>query len=195
MIHSENKYTIPNFLSAYRILAVPVIVWTLVHSHRELFVTLICINLITDIIDGWIARKFNMTTEFGARLDSIADIGTFVLSIVGFWIFETTFVMGHALEFWLIFGVYGLAQLASILKFRRPTSLHLYTSKVLGYIQGVFIFTFFVFGNCAVYFYFMVVLSIIADLEVLAVVLSISKPISNGQSIFHTLKRKANGTL
>ncbi|RZJ73456.1 CDP-alcohol phosphatidyltransferase family protein [Flavobacterium sp.] len=189
----ENVFTVPNALSAYRIVMIPVIIWSLANENRNLFATLICVNLVTDILDGLIARAFNLCTELGARLDSLADMGTFLLSIAGFWVFEEDFVREHAIAFCLIFGFYGLGQLSSLVKFRRTTSFHLYTSKILGYIQGIFIFTFFVFGNWNVYFYFMVAASCVAEFEVFLVVLTLKKPVSNAKSFFHIIKEQRHG--
>jgi CDP-diacylglycerol--glycerol-3-phosphate 3-phosphatidyltransferase len=191
----ENILNIPNLLSFYRLLAIPFIVWSLYEENRILFIILIAINLITDILDGLIARTFNLCTEFGARLDSLADMGTFFLSISGFLIFEKPFVAGHKLAFITLFIFYAVPQLVSLLKFRRPTSFHLYSNKIVGYIQGIFIFTFFVFGYNEFYFYFMVITSCLGDLEVFLLVLILPKIISNAKSIFLILKRKQNGTL
>jgi len=191
----ENILNVPNLLSFYRLLAIPFIVWSLFSENRTLFITLICINLITDILDGLIARTFNLCTEFGARLDSLADISTFLLSISGFWIFEKLFVIEHQIAFIALFSFYAVPQLVSLIKFKRPTSFHLYSNKIVGYIQGIFIFTFFVFGYNEFYFYFMIIASCLGDFEVFLLVLLLPKIISNAKSIFSVLKRKQNGTL
>jgi cardiolipin synthase len=191
----ETILTIPNLLSFYRLLAIPVIIWSLADNSRTLFIVLICVNLITDILDGVIARTFNMCTEFGARLDSLADIGTFILSICGFLVFEKPFVIEHKMAFLTLFSFYAVPQLISLLKFKRPTSFHLYSNKIVGYLQGIFIFTFFVFGYNEIYFYFMVVCSCLGDFEVLLLVLLLPKIVSNAKTIFSILKRKQNGTL
>lgn len=191
----ENRINIPNMLSFYRLLAIPFIVWSLIQDNQTLFITLICVNLITDILDGLIARAFNMCTEFGAKLDSLADISTFLLSISGFIIFEKTFVTQHKVAFITLFSFYAIPQITSLIKFSRPTSFHLYSNKIVGYIQGIFIFTFFVFGYHKIYFYFMVVSSCLADFEVFVLVLLLPKIVSNAQSVFSILKRKQNGTL
>jgi cardiolipin synthase (CMP-forming) len=181
----ENRFTVPNLLSFYRLLAIPLVIWTLFVENRNLFISLISINLITDILDGYIARKFEMCTEFGARLDSLADIGTFLLSIAGFLVFEKTFVTNHAMAFLILFGLYFTAQILSLVKFKRTTSFHLYSNKFSGYVQGIFIFTFFVFGYSNWYFYFMITVGCLAELEVLIVVLTLPKIMSNAKSIFH----------
>ncbi len=191
----ENLLTIPNLLSLYRLVAIPFIIWSLVEGNRTLFIVLICVNLITDILDGLIARTFNLCTEFGARLDSLADISTFILSISGFLVFEKTFVSEHKIAFLTLFSFYAIPQFISLFKFKRPTSFHLYSNKIVGYLQGIFIFTFFVFGYNEIYFYFMVVCSCLGDFEVLLLVLLLPKIVSNAKSISSILKRKQNGTL
>ncbi|HEU4495911.1 MAG TPA: CDP-alcohol phosphatidyltransferase family protein [Flavobacterium sp.] len=191
----ENILNLPNLLSFYRLLAIPFIIWAQLGEDRAFFIILISVNLITDILDGLIARTFNLCTEFGARLDSLADISTFLLSISGFLIFEKSFVAEHAPAFIAIFSFYTVPQLYSMLKFRRPTSFHLYSNKIAGYIQGIFIFTFFVFGYNKFYFYFMVAASCVADFEVFLLVVLLPKIVSNSKSIFLVLKRMQNGTL
>ena len=187
--------TIPNVLSFYRIVAIPFVIWSLIVGNRDAFITLICINLITDILDGLIARAFNLCTELGARLDSLADIGTFLLSISGFLVFEMTFVAEHRYAFLVLFAFYAVPQIISLVKFSRPTSFHLYSNKIVGYIQGIFIFTFFVFGYSKAWFYFMVVASCLGDFEVLLLVLLLPKLVSNAKSIFTVLKNGPNGLI
>ncbi|MFP5439067.1 MAG: CDP-alcohol phosphatidyltransferase family protein [Bacteroidia bacterium] len=181
-------FTLPNALSFYRIVIAPAIVWSLITEERAVFITLIGINLVTDILDGYIARRYNLCTELGARLDSLADIGTFLLAISGFWIFEHDFVMAHKAAFITLFCFYSVPQILSLLKFSRPTSFHLYSNKAVGYIQGIFIFTFFLFGYWDVYFYFMVAASCLADFEVFLLVLLLPKLASNAKTIVHALK-------
>lgn len=190
MKNLENKINVPNMLSLYRLLAIPFIVWSLYVGDKTLFITLISINLITDVLDGWIARTFKICSELGARLDSLADIGTFLMSISGFLIFEYAFVIEHKLVFLLLFGFYSIPQLIALIKFKRPTSFHLYSNKVVGYIQGIFIFTFFVFGYNSTLFYFMIISSCLGDFEVFLLVLLLPKIVSNAKSIFLILNHK-----
>src|SRR3546814_12982871 len=77
----ENSWNVPNALSAYRILALPFIIHSIVTGDKQLFITLLSVNLITDILDGLIARVFRLQTELGAKLDSLADIGTYLMAL------------------------------------------------------------------------------------------------------------------
>lgn len=66
--------TIPNILSFFRLALIPVIVWLYVFMDSRLWTTVvILISSLTDIVDGFIARKFNMTSDFGKAIDPLAD--------------------------------------------------------------------------------------------------------------------------
>lgn len=176
---------IPNILSGYRILAIPVIIYALVTEDHTLFIVLISINLLTDILDGLIARMFDLESELGARLDSIADIGTYLMAVSGMWILEKDFVADKKYEFALLIILWLLPQLVSFVRHFRFPSFHLYSNKVTGYFQGIFIFTYFLFGYNSLLFYSMLVISCVAYLEELYFVLKLSQLQSNLKSIFH----------
>ena len=76
---AESKYkdkilTIPNILSFFRICLIPVIVWLYI-GKEDYSLTLIILILsgFTDVVDGIIARKCNMISDFGKAFDPIAD--------------------------------------------------------------------------------------------------------------------------
>lgn len=66
--------TIPNLLSAFRILLVPVLVW-LYCGKRDypLAAWVLVLSGVTDVADGFIARRFHMTSSLGKVLDPVAD--------------------------------------------------------------------------------------------------------------------------
>ena len=66
--------TIPNLLSAFRILLVPVIVWLYCwKADYPLAAWTLTLSGLTDIVDGFIARRFHMVSNLGKALDPIAD--------------------------------------------------------------------------------------------------------------------------
>ena len=64
---------IPNILSVIRILLVPVFVFLYVGEHRYSAVAVFVIAGLTDVVDGYIARKYNFITNVGKVLDPFAD--------------------------------------------------------------------------------------------------------------------------
>jgi cardiolipin synthase (CMP-forming) len=64
---------VPNLLTALRILLVPLI-WKLLWDREyERVIVLGFFVSMTDVLDGWVARRFNATTKLGAMLDPVAD--------------------------------------------------------------------------------------------------------------------------
>lgn len=185
---NERKLNVPNVLSAYRILALPFIVWTIVAGDKQSYIILLSVNLITDILDGLIARTFKLETEFGARLDSLADIGTYLMAFTGMIVLENAFVTEYRYAFFILMGMYALVQIIALIRFKRATSFHLYSSRIVGYVQGVFIFTYFVFGYTSWYFFLMLTVSYLAYLEAIIIVSVIPQLRSNVKGIYFMWK-------
>lgn len=69
---------IPNIITIFRILASLLIPF----AADSLFFPLYFFAGLTDILDGWLARKMNWTSAFGILLDSIADLIFFIVVVV-----------------------------------------------------------------------------------------------------------------
>lgn len=87
------KY-VPNILTMFRFVLIPFILLSIIKSDYILAFILLTISGITDILDGYIARKYNFITNFGKLIDPLSDkatqvsvlIALFVQSIIPFWI-------------------------------------------------------------------------------------------------------------
>ncbi|KAI0759342.1 CDP-alcohol phosphatidyltransferase-domain-containing protein [Irpex lacteus] len=71
--NAENIYTYPNLLTVSRILACPVLGWAIVQDNFVLATSLLAYAGLTDLVDGWMARRFNMRSVLGTILDPAAD--------------------------------------------------------------------------------------------------------------------------
>ena len=69
----ENIYTIPNILTFSRLIAAPVIGYLVLHDYHAWAVGLFAYAGITDLIDGWIARRWKLQTVVGTVIDPMAD--------------------------------------------------------------------------------------------------------------------------
>lgn len=68
--------TIPTMLTIFRIVLIPVLVWVFYWDNRwanVLACAVFVIGALTDILDGMIARRYQMYSAFGAFLDPVAD--------------------------------------------------------------------------------------------------------------------------
>lgn len=74
VLKKDQILTIPNLLSVIRLLLIPLIVWLYCEKQDyHAAVGVIIVSGATDIIDGFIARHFNMISDFGKILDPVAD--------------------------------------------------------------------------------------------------------------------------
>lgn len=67
------KKNIPNILTILRFFLIPVILYFLSIDNFILAFVFLCISGLTDILDGFIARKYNLITNFGKLVDPLAD--------------------------------------------------------------------------------------------------------------------------
>ena len=65
--------SIPNLITLGRILLVPVVVWAISSGAMWIAFVLFLAAGVSDAVDGFLAKRFNMTTELGAYLDPLAD--------------------------------------------------------------------------------------------------------------------------
>lgn len=64
---------IPNILTSIRIISIPFIIILFAFNKIEIAIILAIVTSITDCFDGYIARKLNAQTDFGAKLDAVSD--------------------------------------------------------------------------------------------------------------------------
>lgn len=80
--YQKKIITVPNILSFFRICLIPVIVWLYCFRNDYLLTTLVLvISGATDVIDGIIARRFGMISDFGKAFDPVADKLTQIVTL------------------------------------------------------------------------------------------------------------------
>jgi cardiolipin synthase (CMP-forming) len=69
----DPRVNLPNLITLGRILLVPVIVWAITSGQMAVAFVLFFIAGVSDAVDGFLAKRFNMQSEIGALLDPLAD--------------------------------------------------------------------------------------------------------------------------
>lgn len=77
---------LPNLLTIVRFILVPFMTYFLINENFAVAILLYVIASITDVVDGFIARKFNLITKLGKFLDPLADKLLQFSALVGLWI-------------------------------------------------------------------------------------------------------------
>ena len=88
----ETLYSVPNMLSMTRLVLVPVLIGLAVNAKAQAFLVVLAVSLLSDVFDGYLARKLNQITDLGAKLDSWGDVLTYGAMILGlYWIWPEVF--------------------------------------------------------------------------------------------------------
>jgi phosphatidylglycerophosphate synthase len=80
---------IPNIITSARLIAAGLLLWQIVASAdrgASQFLLLFVIAGVSDMLDGFIARRFNWCTEFGAKLDSVSDLLLYIAVLIFLWL-------------------------------------------------------------------------------------------------------------
>jgi len=122
---------VPNLLSALRIALMPAVLMTAVGGSQRWFVGLLVVALLTDALDGFLARRLRAQSELGRKLDSWADYLTMITGIAGIAILwpaimqrELAWVTTGLVAFFAVV-IYGFVRLG------RAPCYHTWASKIL----------------------------------------------------------------
>lgn len=107
----EQVFTIPNILSLFRLILIPVyvVIYMNAQSQTDYFLaaTILAVSCLTDAVDGQIARRFNMISTVGKVLDPLADkVTQFTLIIC---------VAMHHPVLWSIIGLFVVKELFQLI--------------------------------------------------------------------------------
>jgi cardiolipin synthase len=69
----ENIYNLPNFLTLTRLVATPMVGYLIIHNHHLYAFSLFTYAAFSDLLDGWIARRWKLQTVVGSVVDPMAD--------------------------------------------------------------------------------------------------------------------------
>ena len=122
--------TVPNILSGGRIVLAPVLVAIAAAGHEGLFLGLLAVSLLSDAVDGSLARLLRQTSDLGVKLDSWGDLLTYITMILGLYLLWPEH---FADQLWfLLMGVtfYCLPLLASLFKFGVLPRYHTWAAKL-----------------------------------------------------------------
>ncbi|KAL9933660.1 hypothetical protein V8E36_007318 [Tilletia maclaganii] len=79
---SEDIYNLPNLLTISRLITCPIIGWQVLEGNMKTATALLFFSAITDLLDGWLARRWNSYTVFGSIADPAADKALMTVMVV-----------------------------------------------------------------------------------------------------------------
>jgi phosphatidylserine synthase len=122
--------TLPNQMTAARIAMLPVLWVCALLSLPALVGIGVLISFVTDVLDGYFARKLGQVSAFGSKFDSLADNLLIPSGLVWLWMLRPEVYRDHALICLMAIALYVTALLVGLIKFRRFANLHLQSARI-----------------------------------------------------------------
>ncbi|MBC8317029.1 MAG: CDP-alcohol phosphatidyltransferase family protein [Desulfobulbaceae bacterium] len=128
---------IPNILSCLRLIIAPLLLYLAWNGKANLFLIFFVAALITDCLDGFIARMLNQTSELGARLDSLGDNFIYVTVPPSIWWLRPDIIQREDVWVSIVLFSYILPVICGFLKFKRLISYHTFGAKLSAVLLSV----------------------------------------------------------
>lgn len=176
------KY-LPNLMSGFRLILVIPLIFTSIFSTQ--FYLIYVVGGITDILDGAIARRFGLQSDFGAKLDSLADF-IFCMVVLIKVMPRVTVAPYVWLLIVLIFKIRIVNMIIAFVKFKAVSILHTRLNKITGILLFLYVF----FMNTTVeisYQYLLCVFGVVSAIEETIIHLKNKKLDLNIKSIFQLM--------
>jgi len=155
----------PNIVSAARIAAAPLLVYFALRGNESGFTWVLVPALLSDILDGWLARTLQLQSKLGALLDSIGDALLLFTSIFGIWAFHGDVITEYQAWCYTMVVAWRAEAAVAFARYGRLSSFPTYVSEVAGYLLGIFVGVLFVFGFHPWLLYAAVATSVLGNLE------------------------------
>jgi len=162
--------TLPNQIAMFRLGLIPVM-WVLVLLQRHIAVgVLLAVAGISDILDGYLARRLHQVTRVGSVLDTLADNALIISGLIWIPMIKREILIEHPVLSAVAIGLALTAMVHEWIKFRRFENLHLYTNKLTSFLAMIFFVHALTFGGYShILFYIVTGTWITASLESLAI--------------------------
>jgi len=164
---------LPNAISLARLAAVPVLALLAFRQDQLAFAWLILAAGLTDILDGWLARRFGWTSALGALLDSISDVSLILVAIYGIWMMQRDVFTEEWMVFAAVLGIWSVVHVTALLRYGRLASFHTRFTQLGIVLFGMFVLILLFHSFVAAFFYLAAAICFMAGVESLVMVILI----------------------
>jgi len=188
--HKQAWYII-NGITLYRTIAAPFLLVLLFTKQYDIFKWLLAVSFFTDLIDGYLARKFKVTSILGTKLDSIGDDLTVLVGLIALFVLKLEFIKQHVIIFIILLVLFIVQTTYAFIRYREMTNFHTYLAKTAALLQGVFlILVFFTDDPILILFYAATFVTMLELTEEIILVNLLPQWKANVKGVYWVLKNK-----
>lgn len=145
----------------------------------------------TDMLDGLLARRLGQVTALGASLDGIGDLCAVTAAFLGVGYFFPDAVHQFGALFAVGFVLFMALQVICFVRYRQPGVLHTWLAKASGVVGSIAILSFFWVGHSTWLGYLACGMGILAQMEQLAIALTLRSWQTDMVSWWHTVRHQS----
>ncbi len=181
---------LPNLLSVLRLILAPLMVavaWA--SGSRRWFLILFGASLLTDALDGFLARRLHAETDLGRRLDSWGDYLMTAAAVAGIWLLWPDLVRREWLWFLTILvGCFAIVAYG-LVRWRRVLGYHTWLGKAVAVILPASVIAL-LLGWSSIWFHLAVVVQLLCGAEEMAIAFLLPGYSGHMPSYWHALRRR-----
>ncbi|MFW0717247.1 CDP-alcohol phosphatidyltransferase family protein [Pedobacter sp. N23S346] len=159
-----------------------------VTHYSFLAISLLSIGLLTDIFDGIIARKLNVSSEKLRRLDSGIDQVFFISVAIATYLQCPDFFTSNLVKLIILISAEALTYLVSYVKFKKEIATHSIGAKIWTLVLFATLVEIMIHCKSVVLFELCLYIGLLTRLEILVIVLTLKKWTNDVPTIYHAVK-------
>ncbi len=184
---------LPNAISISRLVMAPLmVVVAAATGSRAWFLALFGAALLSDALDGFLARRLKAESDLGRRLDSWGDYVLTATAVAGIWILWRDVV--RAEWPWFVITLLGCFTIVGygLLRWRRVLGYHTWLAKAMAVLLPTTVIIL-LFGWSSIPFHLAVILQVVCGIEEMAIAVLLPGYSGHMPSVFHALQRRRAG--
>ena len=180
--------SIPNIISLSRIAMAPFALLAAYYGNEKLFFILFTLMLVSDVLDGYLARKLHQCTKIGTKLDSVGDYVTYISIPFATWWLWPEIIRSETLYIATAFVLFLAPGIIARMKFGEMVAYHTWLTKLTAVVMSLGLILL-LFTKENLLFHLSIYLLLLEALEHLGITLKLRRPQSNVKSLWHILRK------
>ncbi len=160
-----SRITLPNSITFSRVALLPALWYFLLRDRFAAAGVVLLLAAVTDVVDGYAARRLKQETRFGAAFDSLADYAVGITILLWFPFLFPGVLRAFLLPVLIILLLLAAVWVTSFLRFRAFPAYHLWSGKAVTALFYVFIIYALLFSYSAVLLYAVLVAAMVTAIE------------------------------
>ena len=149
------------------------------------FIISYCFALLTDLLDGYIARKFNLVSEFGKKFDALSDNFIVICVAISFYFFKSDLIMKYLPVGLFLVSYFVIVQIISLLITKKMIFMRNYVALLAAIVFPIVVIASLLFeSRILIYSYIIIMIYSLTEK------LFLQMANKNKRSIFHLKSQK-----